>query len=228
MSRSDRITETNFSRSFKHNPEFLKLGLPGVVFDIDEISDYRAHLSPSEFKIVQKSSLNRQNEFSTGRQLAHRALAALGCNIPSLLSGKNREPLWPPRIVGSITHTNEYAGVAVASSEDYTGIGIDIEPKGSVEPSLINMLLTNSERTKYRNIDPTQIFCSKEAIYKLLHPLINEFIDFQDVEIQLDEKRTEFRAVSVSAICPQELVAAVRGRIHSLGNNWFSCVTITR
>ena len=40
---------------------------------------------------------------------------------------EDRAPIWPDRVVGSITHTGDFAAAAVAWAADIAGLGIDSE-----------------------------------------------------------------------------------------------------
>ena len=75
------------------------------------------------------ASRKRQVEFLAGRHCAREALRVCAPELAEMPigSGSHREPIWPPGIVGSITHTAQFASVAVASRSHARAIGIDCE-----------------------------------------------------------------------------------------------------
>ena len=56
----------------------------------------------------------RQREFATGRRLAHGLLTELGVGGGPLLPGRDRAPIWPDGVVGTISHSRAWCVVAAA------------------------------------------------------------------------------------------------------------------
>src|ERR1043166_9477590 len=100
-------------------PGVIAAGLTGAVG--------REQLTPTELKFIAHCADKRIQDFAAGRSCAHRALREFGIVDYSLLSGTQREPLWPPSVVGSITHTTGYAAAVVARQGDLRSLGIDCE-----------------------------------------------------------------------------------------------------
>lgn len=124
----------------------------------------------------------------------------------SVLAGPRREPLWPPSIVGSITHTYGYAAAVVANQRDLAGIGIDCEVISSVDEDLWSRICTPSELERLavlpadeRNRQAALVFAAKEAFYKCQFPLTREWVGFEDVLIEPTESEStmagDFRIV---------------------------------
>ena len=139
-------------------------------------------LFPEEEALVAKAVWKRQREFAKGRECARRALAGFGRGNAMLLSGSDREPLWPPDIVGSITHTQGLCGAAVALSNRYQGIGIDAEPAESLGVDLTKRICRDDEASAASTmawlesaIVPRLVFCAKEAVYKCVFPISAHF-----------------------------------------------------
>ena len=151
-----------------------------------KIDDYHSKLSASEKNYVNRAVDSRRREFSTGRWLARKGLTRLGVPNFEILPDSNRQPVWPNGIVGSITHTRDYAVVALARRLHYLSIGIDLEKKNRIEPEIVSSILTEREQSEYSTIDPTLVFSAKEAVYKLIFPLTDRQLDFLDVEILFD------------------------------------------
>ena len=110
----------------------------------------------------------------------------------SIPADENRCPRWPEGIVGSISHTDDTAGVALARTRDYLSLGFDIEARGAVTAELRDMVLTKREQAQIESYsDPdfaTLIFSCKESIYKAVYPLAGEFLEFHDIEINFADE----------------------------------------
>ena len=71
-------------------------------------------LLPAERAALGQVVDGRRRDFAAGRHCARRALARLVGSPEPILSGPDREPVWPQGIVGSITHCDGYRAAAVA------------------------------------------------------------------------------------------------------------------
>ncbi len=148
-------------------------------------------LLPAEAALVAKAAEKRRHEFSCGRACARAAMATLGVSDCPVLRGPNREPLWPPGIVGAITHCEGYVAAAVASTREILTVGIDAEKHHALPPGLEEVVCTSTERAWYQSngIDeyhwPTVFFSAKEALYKAWFPLVQCWLGFQDAELSI-------------------------------------------
>jgi 4'-phosphopantetheinyl transferase EntD len=152
-----------------------------------------ARLLPDEERLVASAVAKRRHEFSHGRALARALLAEFGVPEAPLLSGPQREPLWPSGLVGSVTHTDGLCVVAVAESERYAGIGVDVEPDAPLEDALAARICLPEERVRLAAQDFCEpavatrlVFSAKEAVYKCQFYLTRRFLWFPDVEIWLE------------------------------------------
>lgn len=192
------------------------------------VHDAFSYLKPDEAATVQKAVDKRRNEYSTGRWLAHQALDTLQFPADSLLSGPNREPLWPKGVIGSIAHNDQHAVVMISSHPLLEGLGIDLEKKGRVDEPLVQKILTQREQASLDDIDPTLLFSAKEAVYKLLFPIVRKYVGFQDIEISIDLKGSAFTASYVGdnpACC---CVDSARGSFVEIGDSWLTQVYLKR
>ena len=137
-------------------------------------------------------SPKRLADFSTGRYCATKALEQIGIENAIIPIGKDREPIWPEGIVGSISHCDSLTGAIVAKSSDHISLGLDIEEIGRVTPDLWDLVFTENEKNylsglseKEVLVQSTVIFSAKEAFYKFQHPITLTFLDFLDVEVTL-------------------------------------------
>ena len=151
-------------------------GMPGVppailiAYDIEafELTAF-ARLGIDMPPSVERSVKKRQAEFLMGRLAATHALTSLrhgpagaasaakttGDNFPRpqhIPIGPSREPIWPPGIVGSITHAGPYAAAVATNATGLRGIGIDIEQRIAPETcrSVEEMVLKPAERSLLR------------------------------------------------------------------------------
>jgi hypothetical protein len=62
---------------------------------------------------IARAVARRRDEFTTGRRLAHEALARLGCVAASLPPDRDRVPRWPESFVGTISHSGSLCAALV-------------------------------------------------------------------------------------------------------------------
>jgi 4'-phosphopantetheinyl transferase EntD len=171
-----------------------------------------ADLWPAEAECVQRAVPKRVMEFAAGRACARRALHELGIDDFVLLAGPDRQPLWPPAIVGSITHTPGYCAAATAPRALLAGIGIDSEQTHKVSRDLWPSICRPEEASWCRSLPEQQqmpaaalLFAAKEAFYKCQYPLTREWLDFHDLAVEPREwgARGEFSVRPVRRIAAE-------------------------
>jgi 4'-phosphopantetheinyl transferase EntD len=153
-------------------------------------------LFPEERSHIARAVDKRRAEFGTARVCARRALARLGFEPEPLVPSEDRAPRWPAGIVGSITHTKGYCSVVVARAEHCRSVGLDAEQDVPLAEGLIEKICTPAERAFLRERaagDAIVYFAAKEAYYKCQYPLTKSYLDFQDVELEVDFERATFR-----------------------------------
>lgn len=169
-------------------------------------------LSPEEAAHLSRAAPKRVAEFAAGRACARRALCELGIRQFNLLVGPDREPLWPPGIVGSITHVAGFCGVAAARIETARSLGFDAERRDAVHRRLWRQITTSEELTWLESQSPESatesaslIFSAKEAFYKCQFPLTREWLSFSDVSVSVHSNTFEVlprRMLALGAISP--------------------------
>ena len=108
---------------------------------------WSAPLLPEEEACLSPRAVaKRRREFAAGRACARAALARLGVVDFPLRSGPDRTPLWPPDIVGSLSHCADFCGVAVARRGTIAGLGLDVERARPLQDRVAEMICTESER----------------------------------------------------------------------------------
>lgn len=145
---------------------------------------------PAEAEAVQRAVPKRRREYGTVRFCARQALAELGVPSAPLLSGENREPLWPEGIVGSLTHCAGYRAAVVARSSEMLGLGIDAEPHAPLPEGVLESIAFGSELDQLAGLGGPMhwdrlMFCAKEAVYKVWFPLARRWLGFADATVTL-------------------------------------------
>ncbi len=175
-------------------------------------------LYPEEWEYIRGAAPRRRAEFGTARICARQALAAMGIPPLALVPRDDRAPVWPPGVVGSITHTNGYCAVVVDRSPPLRSIGLDAEELRVLEPGVSTSILTPREQSwlsaqpRSSQGDLTLLFFSaKEAFYKCQYPITGTFLEFPDVEIEIALGLGSFEARVQKAPWPAA-VARLEGR----------------
>ena len=151
----------------------------------DEHALLRAEATP-----FARCALKVRRQSGTARIVARRLLGALGAPVVALPRSASGAPVWPSGIVGSIAHDDEVAVATVARSGCLRSLGIDVEPAEPLPRGLVPIVATATERARYNTavLESRILFCAKEAVFKALHPLCGLFLDFHDIEIDLDAR----------------------------------------
>jgi enterobactin synthetase component D / holo-[acyl-carrier protein] synthase len=157
-----------------------------------------ALLLPEEQVLVARAVAKRRREFTTGRNCARSALSGLGVPPVPILAGERGMPLWPPGIVGSITHCAGYRAAAVARAGDVAAIGLDAEPNDALPQGVLDAIAVAGECARLRRLaaGPPGIcwdrllFSAKESVYKAWFPLTRRWLGFRDADVTIDERGT--------------------------------------
>lgn len=161
-----------------------------VVAELREPGDPE-FLLPVEAMQVARAVPKRVREFAAGRACARRALAEFGIAGFAIGMAPDRQPIWPPHMTGSITHTADFAAAVVAERARIPGIGIDSEIVGHVNAQIWPSICIPSETAWIRSLPASEqsaavtlIFSAKEAFYKCQYPLVAERLNFHDVRVE--------------------------------------------
>lgn len=142
----------------------------------------------------------RKKEFAMGRSCAHQALDPFGMAHVPILKHKNRAPIWPESMVGTLSHASRWAAAAVGEKTKVRGIGLDLEDLDrSVNLDIQRHVCRKEEREWLSQFDPSQqdrnlkiLFSAKESIFKCFFPIAEVFLNFHDAEIQLNAEDSRF------------------------------------
>jgi 4'-phosphopantetheinyl transferase EntD len=161
----------------------------------------RGTLYSEEQAYLRNALPKRRREFTAGRLCARRALTQLGIENFPLLVGNNREPVWPTGIVGSISHTEGYCGVAVAGKHRIESLGLDVELTRSLSRDCWRQICTRSEQawvdslpSDRRQENIALLFSAKECLYKCQYPISRTWLNFHNVAIAINPDMGEFYA----------------------------------
>ncbi|HEY1929257.1 MAG TPA: 4'-phosphopantetheinyl transferase superfamily protein [Caulobacteraceae bacterium] len=187
------------------------LDVPETVLAIGAVGDHAHELSAVELDYLDGAVESRRREFSTGRMLARQALSRLGAPVGPLLRRPDRAPIWPDDICGSISHCRHWA-VALAS-RSVRSAGVDIECRERVSSRTHDSLFTPVElaRAVAAGVEPTVLFSAKEAIFKAVHQITREQIEFLEAEVRLDVAAQRFRARYLGTSRRSRIMEQVRG-----------------
>jgi 4'-phosphopantetheinyl transferase EntD len=147
-------------------------------------------------------ALKVRRQSGAARIVARRLLGALGEPNAALPRSASGAPVWPFGIVGSIAHDDEVAVAAVVRSGYLRSLGIDVEPADALPRELVPIVATATERARYGTavLESRILFCAKEAVFKALYPLCGLFLDFHDIEIDLDAGSARVRDAHSASI----------------------------
>jgi len=178
------------------------LGLPIRTAEMDPRAATGA-LFPVEEAALARAVPKRRSEFIAGRTCARRALAALGERAAAIPQGEDRAPVWPPGVVGSITHTHTWCAAAVARRADgIRALGLDLEPAEPIALELLRIVCLPEERAfidaqpaSARGLLGRLVFSAKESAFKCQYALTREMFGYHGMRIDLDLPARRFVAV---------------------------------
>ena len=152
----------------------------------------------------------RRREFASGRALL-RDLIGMDVPIPS---GRDRAPILPPGVCGSLAHDDGFVVAAVASRTDFRSLGVDIEP---IDP-LDQMTAAAILRADEAGLDAHLAFTLKEAAYKAWSGAGGGMLEHHDVRVSI--VGSQFRAEVVTA------ETTLEGAFTTAGGRWLALVAV--
>ncbi|MBT3142628.1 phosphopantetheinyl transferase [Phaeobacter gallaeciensis] len=172
---------------------------------------------PEEAEALKNAVDKRLRAFSAGRAAARLALKELGAPAIAIPMGEDRAPIWPPMLVGSITHTDTACLAAVGWEGEIRLLGLDLEPDQPLDDDLLPTICTEAERQWLAEQEnPGQsaklIFSIKECVYKAQYRLSQTLFDFDTLEIAVDLENQSFVAHFRQDVAPFASGDAISGR----------------
>lgn len=146
---------------------------------------------PGEQHLAGRGQAPQRLQSLVARDQARRALAHWGAKGSAIGRGAGGVPLFPVGYQGSLTHTRDYAGAAVARANAIS-FGIDVEKArhlgGEHRPFLTSREQKQLQRLQRREPDipwAVILFCVKEAAYKASYPINRQWLSMTDAEAHL-------------------------------------------
>jgi|GEM_PF-1073326 len=177
-----------------------------------------------EIALAETMSALRRETFLAGRLALRSASRATipSLELPALLTDHRGAPQLPIGVLGSISHKRTRA-VAAAIAGTRGHVGIDLEGRARVadldRPSIAKRILTVRELDDIRALDPLAHreatllrFALKEAIYKAIDPIVQRYVGFTEVELDVHDDGQ----VEVKLLLPE--FAHVAPAVHA---QWF-------
>ena len=181
------------NRGFEHSLAARPGSLPAFVsYALRRVGDVANTATETEVAALHPRTVaTRRAAFVAGRTASHAALADLNCDVPSILTGPMREPLWPDGVSGSLSHAGDVAIAMAAAHEHAGGVGVDIE-KVRPAPELWDQVPLAVERRWLEGLaDPAEgdrmllaLFSAKEAIYKAFYPRVGHYFGFEAAALE--------------------------------------------
>jgi len=131
-----------------------------------------------------------RRQAGAARIVARQLLSRLNYEHVAIAKTSSGAPLWPAGIVGSLAHDERVALAAVARKGDFLALGVDIEPAEELPEDLVEIIATDTERSRYGQsiLRGRRLFAAKEAVYKAIFPIDQCFLDFHDIEVELQQQ----------------------------------------
>ncbi len=160
---------------------------------------------------IRGASNKRKSEFLAGRFCASTAIKHLLGIHCSVGIGENRQPIFPDGIIGTISHTDEVAMCAVASSNIYSNLGIDIEHwfTHKVANDVKSIVVNREEQSLLLDTDYdflkliTIAFSVKESLFKAIYKEVGRYFGFEAARIvDIDPKRQKVVLMLTETLSP--------------------------
>ncbi|MET8289660.1 4'-phosphopantetheinyl transferase [Streptomyces sp. RPA4-2] len=172
--------------------------LPDSVVSVEALGDDAAggtRLYPEEEALAVTFVHKRRSEFAAVRGCARQAMEKLGVAPRAIPRGDSGAPIWPAGLIGSMTHCEGYCAASLAHAGDLASLGIDAEPHQELPEDVIVSVALPTENDRLRRLaerDPSVhwdrlLFSAKESVYKAWFPLMGQWLDFLEADIDLFE-----------------------------------------
>lgn len=152
-----------------------------------------AALHPVEAEQIAGSVAGRRADFAWARACAREAMGRLGVPAGPIVRGGRGMPVWPPGVVGTLTHTDGLRAAALAPADRVRSVGLDVEPHGPLADGVLEAVSLPEEAAWVRAVGAEigsvhwdkLLFTAKEATYKAWFPLTRRWLGFADAHITL-------------------------------------------
>jgi 4'-phosphopantetheinyl transferase EntD len=143
-------------------------------------------------EVLDNAVPKRLAEFAAGRRAARAAMATLGIPPIAIPHGTDRAPQWPDGVSGSISHTDGLCLAMIGRSDDWVGLGLDVERDHPLDAALWPEILRAEELARIHALPGAEqglgamgIFVAKEAVYKAQYPTSRTIMDFHALDVAM-------------------------------------------
>ena len=183
-----------------------------VDLDDDELPTAIAALPAAEQALAHAKLLpSTRRDFVAGRTALHLALD----DFENAIARNHRNaPAMPPGFTGSVSHKQGTA-IAIVAPAGAGWVGVDLEHALPSKQDIAKRILTAAERTALPD-DPRAVtlrFAIKEAIYKAVDPIVERYVGFTEVELEVGE---------LYAAVTSELPAAIEATWREHRGHWIA------
>ncbi|MHB1210257.1 MAG: 4'-phosphopantetheinyl transferase family protein [Acidimicrobiales bacterium] len=175
-------------------PSLIRDIAGGVICSSESFGD-RANLGlfPEEEQTLTRATVDRLREFRTARRCAREALDRLGVMPAAIPVAASRAPVWPPGVLGSITHCRGYRAAAVTREADFSAIGIDAEENLPLPAGVDSVVFSSAERAGLATLSGPQawdrlLFSAKESLYKAWFQMTGSPLPYSEVAVRLSSQ----------------------------------------
>lgn len=116
-------------------------------------------------------------------------MRALGVPEEDIGIGPRGEPLWPPGVSGSMSHTAQAAVCLLALGQHRVGVDVENLLSPAHASEIQRLIMSPAEQTYLAGFNDQQhllttiVFSAKECLYKALYPEVRSYFDFLDAEV---------------------------------------------
>jgi 4'-phosphopantetheinyl transferase EntD len=150
-------------------------------------------LTPAEMAQCSGAIDKVRQQRGAARHLARSLMVELGAPASDVLRAPSGAPQWPAEVVGSISHDDTTAAVVMALACHGLSLGVDVEPDEPLPCELVPLIASPSELADAGEAlaDLRLLFAIKEAVFKAVFPQDGQFLDFQDVSVDVEAGTAE-------------------------------------
>ena len=189
---------------------------------------------PEEAVAIRKAREARVREFSGGRTAARGALHLVGQEPQPIPMGRDRAPVWPDGMTGSITH-DDLACLAIATRTSlFSAVGADLEPDSDLPAELIPEICTQAEQDWLATHGYSQqarlarmIFSAKECSYKCQYTLSGEMLEFHDLEVRFSDDLQSFTTRFLRGAAPFVAGTELEGHCLAVSGHILTLMTLS-
>jgi len=145
----------------------------------------QALLLPEEAASLTSQKDRMRDASGAARHAARGLMVQAGLDVAPVRKTASGAPVWPPGVVGSMAHDDEFAVAAVASAGAFGGLGLDIEPAEPLPEDVAAIVRMPGDILDgvEEKLASRLLFAAKEAVYKAIFPRDELILGFEDAVI---------------------------------------------